>query len=202
MAAINSITCHPSGNFLLSTSNDSSLKIWDLCEGQLFYTLHGHQGAATSGRFSPTGEFFASGGADEQVLVWKTNFDKKAEKTSEKNASSKRRPNVAAAGEPKTKPKSKTSSQPKAIANPLPEKEAHQEKVVRAEDSSSHQVTEAVEVAQAGSMYSNEVQDALANTLSHIVSQLDVLAQTMALMEERMTITEDRVKKIEQGGRP
>lgn len=63
-------------------------------------------------------------------------------------------------------------------------------------------MTEAVEVAQAGSMYSNEVQDALANTLSHIVSQLDVLAQTMALMEERMTITEDRVKKIEQGGRP
>lgn len=25
--------------------------------------------------FSPTGEFFASVGADEQVLVWKTNFD-------------------------------------------------------------------------------------------------------------------------------
>ena len=40
----------------------------------------------------------------------------------------------------------------------------------------------------------------MANTLSHIVSQLDVLAQTMALMEERMTITEDRVKKIEQTG--
>ena len=25
--------------------------------------------------FSPSGEFFASVGADEQVLVWKTNFD-------------------------------------------------------------------------------------------------------------------------------
>lgn len=58
---------HPSGNFLLTTSLDSTLKIWDVREGQLFYTLHGHEGAVYDCCFSPAGDFFASAGCDEQV---------------------------------------------------------------------------------------------------------------------------------------
>ena len=57
-----------SGNFLLTASSDSTLKIMDLIEGRLFYTLHGHKGPATAAAFSATGEYFASGGADEQVM--------------------------------------------------------------------------------------------------------------------------------------
>ena len=41
--------------------------MWDLREGQLFYTLNGHEGAALCADFSPGGDYFASGGADEQV---------------------------------------------------------------------------------------------------------------------------------------
>ena len=33
------------------------------------------QGHATCVKFSRNGEFFASGSTDEQVMVWKTNFD-------------------------------------------------------------------------------------------------------------------------------
>ena len=142
---VNTVAFHPSGNFLISASNDNTLKVWDLreargalslsltrraaarepsclvfsrefaracraahsldakrrekkktrraivtrvsaaaaaaaaglCrEGQLFYTLNGHEGAAMCAEFSPSGEYFASGGADEQVMVWKTNFDR------------------------------------------------------------------------------------------------------------------------------
>lgn len=73
---INSLDFHPSGSFLLSTSNDHTLKVCDLREGQLMYTLHGHEGATSSACFSPGGEFFASAGADEQVMVWRTNFDR------------------------------------------------------------------------------------------------------------------------------
>jgi len=39
----------------------------DLVEGRLAYTLHGHKGAATAAAFSSCGEYFASGGSDEQV---------------------------------------------------------------------------------------------------------------------------------------
>lgn len=42
-------------------------QVWDLREGALFYTLHGHEGATLAGAFSPAGDYFASAGADEQV---------------------------------------------------------------------------------------------------------------------------------------
>lgn len=74
-AAINSVAFHPWGNYLLTASNDSTLKIFDLLEGKIFYTLHGHQGHALSVAFSKQGDYFASAGVDEQVMVWKTNFD-------------------------------------------------------------------------------------------------------------------------------
>ncbi len=58
----------------MSSSKDASLKIWDLREGRLLYTLHGHTGAALTSRFSENGSFFASGGADQLVMVWKSNL--------------------------------------------------------------------------------------------------------------------------------
>ena len=73
---INSVSFHPSGNYLITASNDLTLKIFDLLEGKILYTLHGHQGAATAVAFSKSGELFASGGNDDQVMVWKTNFDR------------------------------------------------------------------------------------------------------------------------------
>jgi WD40 repeat protein len=42
----------------------------------LFYTLHGHKnGPTTAAVFSETGDFFATGGSDAQVMVWRSNFD-------------------------------------------------------------------------------------------------------------------------------
>jgi centriolar protein POC1 len=40
---VNSVAFHPNGNFLLTASSDATLKIFDLLEGRLIYTLHGHQ---------------------------------------------------------------------------------------------------------------------------------------------------------------
>ncbi|KAI8929630.1 WD40-repeat-containing domain protein [Entophlyctis helioformis] len=55
---------------------ESSRSVWDVKEGHLFYTLHGHKfGATTTAVFSPTGNYFATGGSDSQVMVWKSNFD-------------------------------------------------------------------------------------------------------------------------------
>ena len=74
----------------MSSSEDTTVKIWDLREGQLLYTLRGHEppssshgstakGAPTACAFSPgAGTFLASGGADKRVLVWKTNLDEGA----------------------------------------------------------------------------------------------------------------------------
>lgn len=66
---------HPSGNYLITASSDGTLKILDLLEGRLIYTLQGHTGPVFTVSFSKGGELFASGGTDAQVLLWRTNFD-------------------------------------------------------------------------------------------------------------------------------
>lgn len=45
-------------------------------EGRPIYTLKGHVGDVTSITFSQDGDFFASGGIDRQILMWKSNFCK------------------------------------------------------------------------------------------------------------------------------
>jgi len=47
-----------------------------LRKGKLAYTLYGHNGASTACCFSNYGDFFASGGSDTMILLWKTNFAK------------------------------------------------------------------------------------------------------------------------------
>lgn len=42
-ASVNYTSFHPSGNFLITASSDGTLKIMDLVEGRLLYTLHGHE---------------------------------------------------------------------------------------------------------------------------------------------------------------
>lgn len=42
-AGVNCISFHPSGNYLITASTDGTLKILDLLEGRLIYTLHGHK---------------------------------------------------------------------------------------------------------------------------------------------------------------
>lgn len=42
-AAVNSFSFHLSSNFMITGSSDSTVKILDLLEGHLIYTLHGHK---------------------------------------------------------------------------------------------------------------------------------------------------------------
>jgi centriolar protein POC1 len=59
--AVNSISIHPSGDYMVSASSDMTTKIWDLREGHLCYTLHGHERAVCAAAFSPAGDYLASG---------------------------------------------------------------------------------------------------------------------------------------------
>jgi centriolar protein POC1 len=69
------VTFHPSGNYLLTANSDSTVKIWDLREGQLLYNLHGHDDAITAAAFSRDGSLFSSGSKDSMILVWNSKLD-------------------------------------------------------------------------------------------------------------------------------
>ena len=73
-APVLSLSYHPSGNYLVSSSLDSTIKIWDVINGQILYTMHGHEGSVNSVAFSRDGDFIASGGADTTLMVWKNNL--------------------------------------------------------------------------------------------------------------------------------
>jgi centriolar protein POC1 len=45
-----------------------------LRHGKLAYTLFGHEGASTACTFSYHGDYFATGGSDSLVMLWKSNF--------------------------------------------------------------------------------------------------------------------------------
>lgn len=42
-----------------------------------------------------------------------------------------------------------------------------------------------------------DLPESLSATLQHIVGQLDVLTQTLGLLDERLTINEDRTKRMD-----
>lgn len=68
-----SLSFHPSGNYLLTAGKDGAVRIWDLRQGTVMYTLFAHAKSATTAvNFSLDGNYFASGGQDCLVNVWKT----------------------------------------------------------------------------------------------------------------------------------
>jgi len=63
-----------SGYYLMSSSKDGTMMIWDLREGRQLFTMKGHTGPVNCARFSSDGHFFASAGADQMVMIWKSNL--------------------------------------------------------------------------------------------------------------------------------
>ena len=46
-----------------------------MLEARAIYDLLGHKGSVTAVRFSPKGDYIASGESEKSVFVWQTNFD-------------------------------------------------------------------------------------------------------------------------------
>nr|KAF6475705.1 POC1 centriolar protein A [Rousettus aegyptiacus] len=122
-------------------------------------------GPATSVAFSRTGEYFASGGSDEQVMVWKSNFD-----TVDSGELTKvQRPPAMLAGSSGNRPET---------AFPVPPSRGRSQ-----------------ELGQSQPQEPTSMPQTLTSTLEHIVGQLDVLTQTVSILEQRLTLTEDKLKQ-------
>ncbi len=65
-----SITLSPDGNVLATAGADSTIRFWNVQDGQEVQQLHGHKGQISCLAFSPDGRILASTGEDKTVRLW------------------------------------------------------------------------------------------------------------------------------------
>ncbi|KAL0482693.1 POC1 centriolar protein [Acrasis kona] len=191
---VNEISYHPTGNYLLSCSVDGFMKIWDTREGTLFYTVSGHTGVISSAKFSYVGDYFASCGEDANVMVWRTNFDEHLENIDMKQ-------NYSISNDFITKKSMQRDSPVEA------KKKVQQVTSQTTSTTKQKQYPTNPEVAQPDHfeipyyhpppIQADELPPKLSSTLEQIIRQLDILTQTVKVMEERLTINEHKISKVE-----
>ncbi|RJE24586.1 WD domain, G-beta repeat protein [Aspergillus sclerotialis] len=65
-----SVAFSPDGRLLASSSDDKTVRLWDIVTGTLQQTLEGHSDSVLSVAFSPDGRLLASGSDDKTVRLW------------------------------------------------------------------------------------------------------------------------------------
>jgi hypothetical protein len=164
---------------------DGFANVWDLREGCQLYTIRGHGGSPTLGLdFSPTGEYFATAGHDKLVHTWKTNFaEKLSSVTAAAAAASMPMPSPPARGS-RNLSRLKTSSSKASAAGKLPDAPQLQPQNVNIHVPAQPPVLPP----------SQNIPEELGSTLHQIVSQLDLISRSLSIFEERLTLSESKVR--------
>lgn len=175
---------------------------------------------------SSKGQLFASGGADRTVLVWRSHLDGLLDCNDDeidRNPATRRReplpPPPKAADRPPTQQPTAPAKAPKAAAqkqrprgNPQPISATaprHVDVVLEEFVADAAAGVEPPPVTDDGvrtnrsfpnldhvTRKSDDVPEAVAATLDHIVGQLSVITSTLGMLEQRLSITENRVAAL------
>jgi WD40 repeat protein len=68
--AVNCLSYSPDGTYLASTSDDETIKLWNVVQGRCIQTLIGHTDPVRSVSFSPNGKYIASVANDSSIRLW------------------------------------------------------------------------------------------------------------------------------------
>ena len=68
-ANVTSIAFSPDGKFIVSSSDDKTVRLWDVREGRELWRYNGHKDIVHSVTFSPDGQYIASGSKDLSICI-------------------------------------------------------------------------------------------------------------------------------------
>ena len=71
---VRSVASSPDGRSIVSGSDDTSIKIWDVASGVLTHTMEGHTDGVRAVALSPDGRMVVSCSYDETIKLWDTAF--------------------------------------------------------------------------------------------------------------------------------
>jgi centriolar protein POC1 len=159
-----------------------------LQEGHLYYTLHGHHSASTAGAFSPDdygGKYFATAGADAQVMIWKAGFNwPDDEDVGPALSGGKTKRREAANAELDIGNQNVEIGETFSLERPAAHDEPRQP--------ATGPKMKSVPTAPVDSTIPG-----MASALTQLVHQLDLLTQTMSIIEDRLSKVETRVSSLQ-----
>lgn len=186
--AVNSVAFHNSGRYLLTASNDSTMKIFDLRKGSLLYSLYGHEGTVQVVNFSKDGAIFGSGGSDSNLILWDSNLvdpEQEEEATRLKKAK-KDSQNLG----------KKTKSGAHSAAEKLKRLQKKRKKVVKDKEETKdlEKENDSLSSNQGTTKY-EEVAEDLAGMMDKITVQNDIITRTIVALSKRIAENEELVNE-------
>ena len=89
VGSLNCVDISPDGEYFVTGSNDSIVKLWHYHTGEITHIGLGHAAIITGIKFSPDVKHIISVSADGAILIWKCPFQLKIEETPRESVRSK-----------------------------------------------------------------------------------------------------------------